>query len=92
MKLNAPLFIIEEYTKVFQVTYGTYKVIVFDERRRDVIVSYTNNTSAYDRIVYDYRLNPKRCSGSYTLRQAYSAILSVHQISILNSNYSLYKS
>lgn len=92
MKLYAPLSIIQEYTKVTKIGYGLYKVFVYDDRRRDCTVSYTNNSSAFDRIVNDMGISANsRCSGRYTLRQAYVAILSYQQILILNSNYYLYK-
>lgn len=86
MKLIASLSTIEEYTKIIRVYYGFYKIVVYDEFTGNVIVNYSNYSPAYDRIQSDL-LSYQFGTDGLTLKQAYTKLLSVKQISVLNSIY-----
>lgn len=87
MKLYAPLSIIEKYTRVQFASYGLYKITVYNPNDYDIVI-YSNNSRAFDRIVYDNcESKYQRGSGNYTLRQAYASMLSPLQISLINKLY-----
>lgn len=88
MKLLAPLSFIKTKVQVLFVKYGYYKIIVYDNVHDIMLVSLTSNTSAYDRIVFNSCISDyRRGCGNYTLRQAYLVVLSISQISLLNTLY-----